>query len=740
MILRLTTLLECLVLAGSLCSQPTRPELPVSDPSGPTLGSNFEIATSTTRYRRIGYDINLGFQADGEHIVVELNVQANFLLKYNWRTGELVDAITPNDKRTDLATFEYPRLKEGDHSIRIDYDSGRKMVYSTWVLSPSDYLCYVSASDLSGRKYRDLKTKDLRSEKNALRTTPIPLWVDNKRPVFAFVESGYGLYPFYTNVVIYDLMADTVICRLKSVEDAIAMKNYLPALEKYRKDSADFATAASLKQEKRIAIRPWFVKAAERKIAAMEAEGWRLEKRVGLFHIQSNGSDTGVLSPYRVQVQPGRMYTQLFMTCEERLSLDTYTWLRNDQSNDLARYHWGGSLFSYLDEAAPDTLLYKISNIVYVQKAQPAHFYLETRCSRCQDPDPLPADPVSIVAIFSKPAMAVSSLTPRSFSPKPLQVVNLEKAGQPDKGKEGRSDPEDPLAAEKTDSVKRKAILASLKKRILRPGVKLQEEVFKFEAGDEEWFRVPLNYPPYLKRMVYVINGGNDNEARFKVDMEGLDEMLENEGVNPFNANGYSISNTEVVGPAMIVWIQAKNRKAATYSVLVFTQRDDAGYTKMKAALGEASEASQKAREANRNRLIRENADNREKIQKVRTAAVEFQETTAAITEEMLAVAEKRGWGINQYIDRFNKVKEAFGKLINVMNANRPTVSSGNPDAAKVQAWVDNFTTQYNNIHEVNEKLDKQIKDDDATDINTFRFAFDRIIRYARLISSKEYN
>ena len=29
-------------------------------------------------------------------------------------------------KGTDLATFEYPRLKEGDHSIRIDYDSGRE--------------------------------------------------------------------------------------------------------------------------------------------------------------------------------------------------------------------------------------------------------------------------------------------------------------------------------------------------------------------------------------------------------------------------------------------------------------------------------------------------------------------------------------------------------------------------------------------------------------------------------------
>ena len=75
----------------------------------------------------------------------------------------------------------------------------------------------MSASDLSGRKYRDLKTKDLRSEKMPCGRHPYRSGLTTSGP-FCIVESGYGLYPFYTNVVIYDLMADTVICRLKALK------------------------------------------------------------------------------------------------------------------------------------------------------------------------------------------------------------------------------------------------------------------------------------------------------------------------------------------------------------------------------------------------------------------------------------------------------------------------------------------------------------------------------------------
>lgn len=216
----------------------------------------------------------------------------------------------------------------------------------------------------------------------------------------------------------------------------------LAKVEKAKQDSIEHAEKLAVDRadlQRRKELLPYFNIAAEKKLTALQNEGWKVEKQFRGNEVWCAAygwdRDTSNFSKYQLQLQPGRVYMSVVLTHDRNLGIQTKIRLNEVDDENLDTTYWGGELISlghityFLNLSQGDTLGYLFSRAAYVQKPFRAMLYSNLECFSCENDEIAPGNKrldELVITILSKPKPASKTISSKAFPGEAIEVVNLQ--------------------------------------------------------------------------------------------------------------------------------------------------------------------------------------------------------------------------------------------------------------------------------------------------------------------------
>lgn len=292
------------------------------------------------------------------------------------------------------------------------------------------------------------------------------------------------------------------------------------------------------------------------------------------------------------------------------------------------------------------------------------------------------------------------------------------------------------------DATNRKTIMAAMKKKFLTPPRKLIQEFNEVPMKGDEEFTLSTHLNKEFKHTVLVITNGEDNELKLAYDDPELDETSFLKPNASENINGYTVTRFSFFTPGVDARVSMNANKDATFSFMLLSEKDDAGYAawqrKATADRAAAARARQEARAKNAGRWAAEMDEQRQHINKIKDAADYFIRRTERSFDYTNSHAEKEDWTWNQYLKYYNDMQEDYSYMVKVFNNNLTGMSPDNPDKPRVRSWLSNASTQIDKMNTKIKSFNKDVQDSKSPSYYSFRMMYQEILGYARKLKEAE--
>lgn len=484
---------------------------------------------------------------------------------------------------------------------------------------------------------------------------------------------------------------------------------------------------------------PAFQKARMEFVEMMKKDGWRVEKyfdRKSLFYsYRQNDLDTN----WNITLQPSRFYMTVSLMMDQRLNPNMYIAYKNEIDRELGDRYYNSGKKRWKDSP----LFYNFSHAAFVRNKIRLTLQTELKCYSCGDMDPsAEMENTAAVYILSAPKTGNQPLLNNQVAYGEVNGIEFDfsylvEAADPTEGKN----------PDRKDNELRKTVIDAILKKMRAKGVSLQQKLSYVMVGDGKSYKLNLNYQPNQKRTIFVMNEGNDEFVEFTIRPEGYDDQLTVQPDNTSNFDNYSISKIALTGPIYNIVIAPFKNKAATFSILVFTQTDEEGYAEAKKVLEDYKKAKEErkktgetgvsGKDESRIQYTRESFDADEKARKIRAYAEQFEQEAQYLLDE-LRKAERENWDRSRYIRQRNSLKSAFDKVVKALDDNRATVSTSNPDYPRIRNRYEQHKSQFDNIVRSFKAIDATLEKDKQPSYYVMTTEFSSIIGFARKMAEAE--
>lgn len=693
-----------LLLTFSTCvlkaQLPQRPQLM---PTGPTLHAfNF---------------YKIAFHADGKHIILYIGTKRMDTLivkatRYDWHTG-LPDSIIElkgvdeglfNNYRR-ATDYDMPAAFAADEQHYYDYPDGSKSLRTSDGTQFYNAKATIYKMKKGKLDYALIEKKWV--EPDMLQYKDIP--VCPTAPVCALTSfrdlpTYYGKHQSIFNVIIYDVEADSVLCRLYDPE---SLPYYQNQLAKYLIDSANYVENKIKGKE-----------SMDLAIKGLQDEGWRIEQiKYGLGEQPFYATDDG-LGIWDFVPKPGRMYCHVSLMTNKDLS----QWMKAYRKADM-ELRLDDSLFAvgHAENLNGTPLWYMLSHAFYATRPNDSvqvgiGFACAGISNECLTKEMADSNKLCRL-LLSKERTAARELTINSLKEK-IQVLDINKvyvnkdlavkkrnaewaAYEKEKKQQELAAIEKEKQAKAQDEDFRKRWIATIKKG-LKPGQKAHHEVLLKELGPNEALSMYTDLPPEYRRTIYVLTNDTSNFMKVEYASDDADRYMPLEPNKQFNlGRSYRVTTAYWIGPMSEFRVSAKEDKPIRVTALVVVQKDEATYATYKAKMNEIDNHNAKARSERDSKFYRENSENDTRVNAIRSAFESFADRMNSQYRD--AFDHGDDWSLNQQIDAYNKANTILKQLESTLKSNIPrSVTLGNPSGPTYKKWFEDAQTVFN---EINSKL-----------------------------------